>query len=234
MLKDVNGNTQTYEWHRNRAKQGLYHPNDKREKAQDKKASTAPITKSAGKKKMVRYETINLLDGEWQTETFHAPARERGQETHKPTKLKGGGCQCDVCRYTRLGHGALLMPGDLKEAAEYSKAMNAIEDSAVLLAADRDKQAVTEEHLADGRSVQILLSNGKTVESRVSDQFAWAPEGVGNFNWEISEDTEWQWDPEQKLWVYIGALHQDDWKIRLNLAASGMRGINTLAMTEGK
>lgn len=202
MMKDEHGIEQSHTWHLARAKVGGFHPNDPRSK------STAPGNKPKGKaKKNVRYE-VRIEDGT--VEKYHAPPRQNGETKHSFEKKKNGGCQCDVCRYVRTGHGAFIMPFDLTDAAIWEKEMRALETDAF----ESDK---IRDHMESGRCVTILLSDGKFVESRVSG--VWDPEPVGNGQHPFQiKDDKWQWIAEESKWVWLDALTPEDFEIRVNLA----------------
>jgi len=204
MMKDAAGDPKPFTWHKARAATGGFHPNDPRSKV----SSKAPVKDKPTTN--VRYE-VRVPDTDnplvMTTVNVHAP-RRRGGDAHAP--LRKDGCVCDVCRYITSGHGAFIMPGDLTQAAIWTKEMDALETKVDDIVSQRA-------HMNEGRQVCILLHDGKFVESRVSDNWDAEPEEDGRFPFEIVEDN-WQWIKEEKLWVWIGALNDEDFALRVNLA----------------
>jgi len=212
MMKDVEGIARPYVWHHARAKKGGFHPNDPLSKPK----STAPGTKPKGQiNKNIGYEVrVPTEDGLGMTIVkVHAPPRKK-DDMHVP--LRKDGCHCDVCRYVRGGYGAFIMPGDLTDAAIWTKEMDALETIA-------DKAVTARLHIDAGRSVTILLADGKFVESRVSDNWEAEPSGEGLFPFEMNEN--WQWISDENIWVWIGALSDEDIEIRANLAVTAAFGL---------
>jgi hypothetical protein len=223
MMKDQKGEVQPYTWHLARAKTGAFHPNDPREKKP--KSTTPPGLKPVSKaKKNIRYEVrVPSDDGmEMLTVPVHAPPRSPragigGDIQHTP--LRKNGCLCDVCRYVNSGHGAFIMPGDLANAAIWTKEMDALEEKA-------DEAIKLREHMNEGRHVTILLADGQFVESRVSDEWDPEPEGEGRHPFQIKGD-KWQWIAEEGKWVWLEALTDEDFALRANLA---VMNANTLPL----
>jgi hypothetical protein len=117
------------------------------------------------------------------------------------------------------GHGAFIMPGDLANAAIWTKEMDALEEKA-------DEAIKLREHMNEGRHVTILLADGQFVESRVSDEWDPEPEGEGRHPFQIKGD-KWQWIAEEGKWVWLEALTDEDFALRANLA---VMNANTLPL----
>lgn len=202
----------TFEWHKDRAVKGMYHPRDARSKAESTSTTTGREAKLAKVHTSV-------------TPRFHDKPVHKAYYTTKDAARKHHNtnpkCNCDVCRYLRAGFEAFLMPVDFKQAGEWTKTLSANEDAAdkaiaARLAAQAPK-APESKPAAKPKVRYFLLPDDEFMEVTVADEFPEPPNHDPLYPYQIIDS--WQWEPGLKAWIWIDMLMGSDYLRRKQLAA---------------